>query len=205
MEPVTEPFPITSSDAASRSSRLSRGGLIDGVDLWKLERHEDERGSFLEVFQDHWGSAIKPVQWSAVTSEPRVFRGMHLHWRHDEYIMVVSGHASVGLRDARPESTTFGVWSLYELFGEQPAALTFPQGIIHGWYTHEPTLHLQAVSEAYVDYHPEDNIGVRFDDPDLEIPWSDPDPIISERAEAFGTLEDALRTVIDARAAAHSS
>ncbi|NNF03149.1 MAG: dTDP-4-dehydrorhamnose 3,5-epimerase family protein, partial [Rhodothermales bacterium] len=182
---MQSPMPHTAIDPAnreSRQSRLAHGGLIQGVDLWPLTRHEDDRGSFMEVFQEHWGSAIKPVQWSAVGSEPRVFRGMHLHWRHDEYIMVVSGHASVGLRDARPESPTFGVWSLYELYGEQPAALTFPQGIIHGWYTHEPTLHLQAVSEAYVDYHPEDNIGVRFDDPDLGIPWSDPDPILSERA-----------------------
>lgn len=190
---------------ASRHSRLAHGGLIQGVDLWKLKRHSDERGSFMEVFQNHWGSAIDPVQWSAVTSEARVFRGMHLHWRHDEYIMVVSGHASVGLRDARPESPTFGVSSMYELFGEEPAALTFPQGIIHGWYFHEPTLHLQAVSEAYVDYHPEDNIGIRFDDPDLEIPWTDPDPVISDRACDFGTLKEALKTVIDARSGVQSS
>jgi dTDP-4-dehydrorhamnose 3,5-epimerase len=111
----------------------------------------------------------------------------------------VSGHASVGLRDARPDSPTFGVWSLFELRGSSPAALTFPQGILHGWYFHEPTFHLQAVSEAYVDYHPDDNIGVRWDDPDLEIPWPDRDPVVSERAAGFGTLHEAIRTIRDAQ------
>lgn len=180
---------------ANTHSRLIAGASIDGVDLWSLDRHEDARGSFMEVFQASWDSAITPVQWSVVASEPRVLRGVHLHWRHDEYISVVKGRACVGLRDMRPESPTFGTWSLYDLSEHEPAALTFPCGLLHGWYFYEPTLHLQAVSESYIDYHPDDNLGVRWDDPDLEIPWPDDDPIISGRAEGFGTLQDILDTL----------
>ena len=176
-------------------SKLEQGQNIEGVELAQCEMHKDSRGSFTEVFQDSWGTAIDPCQWSIVSSTGNVFRGCHIHLRHDEYFCLLSGEASVGLRDERPDSPTFGNWQLYRLFGENLAALTFPVGIVHGWYFHKPSMHLQAVSESYVDYGADDNIGVHWADPDLEIPWDFSDPIIAERASQFGSLKDLKREV----------
>jgi dTDP-4-dehydrorhamnose 3,5-epimerase len=174
---------------ALRGSRLVAGRAIDGVELRVLDTRRDGRGSFTEVFQEHWHTGIRPVQWSVVHSGPRVFRGVHLHRRHDEYFGVIQGRAAVGLRDVRPWSTTRGAWSLYELVGAELACVTFPLGVLHGWYFHEETIHLQAVSEAYRDYADDDNWGCVWSDPALEIPWPfTSDPIVTARVKDFPTM-----------------
>jgi dTDP-4-dehydrorhamnose 3,5-epimerase len=166
-------------------SRQVAGGQIAGVELRVLQMNHDERGCFTEVFQDHWGTCLKPVQWSVVHSRPGVMRGPHLHRNHDEYIAVLKGRASIGLRDMRPNSPTHGVWSLYELCGDSLACVVFPLGLLHGWYFHEETLHLQSVSESYIDYHKEDNLGCIWNDPDHGIPWPVTEVIIADRAAGF--------------------
>lgn len=172
------------------SSGLISGSPLMGVELHGVNRHSDPRGSFAEVFQTYWNSCIDPVQWSFVESGAHVLRGMHLHLRHDEYFCCLQGRALVGLRDLRPESPTQDQWSLYELRGDTPAALTFPRGILHGWYFPERSLHIQAVSEAYRDYGPDDNWGCHWADPELEIPWPQTDALLSEMARRFPRLRE---------------
>jgi dTDP-4-dehydrorhamnose 3,5-epimerase len=120
---------------------------------------------------------------------------MHVHRRHDEYFSVVRGRASVGLRDVRRDSPTNGVWSLFELTGEQLACVIFPRGILHGWYFHKKTIHLQAVSEAYNGYEHDDNLGCHWADPDLEIPWPQQSATLAERAATFPSLKELMTLV----------
>ena len=193
MNPAHLSFNFTPSPEPK--SRQVGGGVIDGVEFRRLKMNVDYRGCFTEVFQDYWKTCIKPVQWSVVHSLPNVFRGVHLHRRHDEYISVMHGHASVGLRDLRPWSATKGNWALYELHGDELACLTFPLGLLHGWYFHTATIHLQSVSESYLDYGAEDNWGCHWSDPGLEIPWPCTDPIVAKRAADFPSM-DALITAL---------
>jgi dTDP-4-dehydrorhamnose 3,5-epimerase len=178
-------------------SRLVAGTAIHGVELRSLKMNFDVRGCFTEVFQDRWKTCIKPVQWSVVHSQPNVFRGLHLHRDHDEYISVVVGRVCVGLRDVRPWSPTNGAWSLYELSGANLACVTFPPGLLHGWYFHEPSIHLQAVSESYADYGDTDNWGCHWSDPALGIPWPFTDPILARRAADFSGLEELIKALGD--------
>lgn len=180
----------------SIKSSLVDGQPINGVELKPLVMNRDTRGSFTEVFQNYWNTCIEPCQWSVVSSGANVFRGCHLHLRHDEYYCLLQGEVTLGLRDERPESSTFGNWQLYRLYGEDMAALSFPAGLIHGWYFHCPSVHLQAVSESFIDYGTDDNHGVHWSDPALEIPWGFSDPILAERAKNFGglkTLQSSIR------------
>jgi dTDP-4-dehydrorhamnose 3,5-epimerase len=187
--------PSKAGDPVHDLSRLVAGSTIDGVALRRLTMHHDHRGCFTEVFQRSWGTCITPVQWSVVQSRARVFRGVHLHRRHDEYFSVLQGRATVGLRDIRPWSPTRDRWVMYELSGADLACVTFPLGVLHGWYFHEDTLHLQAVSEAYIDYGKDDNWGCVWSDPALEIPWPiTEEPIVTPRAGDFPSL----RTLLDA-------
>jgi len=179
-------------DAVSEHRQLVAGNVIEGVQVRTLKVARDGRGSFTEVFYDSWGCCIEPRQWSVVASHRGVLRGMHLHRRHDEYFSVLSGRTSVGLKDLRPDSPTFAASSLYELSGDQPAVLTFPRGILHGWYFHAETLHLQAVSETYDDYHGDDNLGCHWSDPELGIPWPERPTLVAERADAFPPLRTLL-------------
>ncbi len=182
------------STSADPCSRLADGdGQIDGVDFRRLEMHHDSRGNFTEVFQEGWNCGIRPVQWSVVTSCANVFRGMHLHLRHDEYVTPISGQMLVGLHDLRPGSPTHGCWSLYDLHGDDRACLTWPRGVLHGWYFPDGGTHLQAVSESYDSYAADDNWGCVWSDPALRIRWPFRQPTLDAKAARFPLLKDLLR------------
>jgi len=178
-----------------RRSTLLKGSAIAGVELKKLDVNKDARGAFTEVFKDRWNSPLDPVQFSVVESKKQVMRGCHLHWNHDEYFCILKGAASIGLRDERPDSSTRNTWSLYFLCEEDMAALIFPRGLVHGWYFHEDSLHLQAVSEAYDDYSHYDNHRIFWRDPDLQIPWPDEDAIMTELAAGAQSLKSVRDTI----------
>tara|TARA_R110001606_G_C15252310_1_gene637500 strand:- start:21 stop:620 length:600 start_codon:yes stop_codon:yes gene_type:complete len=176
-------------------SRRIAGSAIEGTRLTSLESHADARGSFTEVFQAQWATCIDPLQWSVVQSEFNVFRGMHLHLRHDEYFCLLSGECLVGLLDCRSADENKRPWALYELHGSSPTALTFPRGVLHGWYFKSRATHLQAVSESYADYAADDNIGVRWDDPDIPISWPMTEVLLSNAAQGFSSLKGVLDAI----------
>lgn len=170
--------------------------VIAGVRSGALEPHEDPRGSFTEVFASQWPTGVIPTQWSIVRSHAGALRGMHLHLRHDEYLTVISGTLWVGLHDLRPGSATVGASQLIRLSGDAPSYLAWPRGLVHGWVAESDVTHLQAVSESYVDYATDDNLGCRWDDHELALDWPVTPRTISDRSEGFGTLSD-LRAFVE--------
>ena len=123
--------------------------LPAGTMLRPLDAHRDPRGAFTELYRREWGMGVEPIQWNAVRSEAGVLRGVHVHIRHDDYLTVPVGRVSVGLRDLRRGSPTEGLAALVELGEERPAALVIPHGVAHGFYFHEASLHVYAVSEYW--------------------------------------------------------
>jgi dTDP-4-dehydrorhamnose 3,5-epimerase len=160
-----------------------------GALLRPLEPHRDERGSFTELYRDEWEVGVTPIQWNAVRSEAGVLRGVHVHIRHDDYLTVPLGRAVVGLRDLRRGSPTEGMSSLVELGEERAGALVIPHGVAHGFYFLEPSLHVYAVSEYW---DPSDELGCRWDDPELEIPW----PVRSARVSERDAASQPLRALL---------
>jgi dTDP-4-dehydrorhamnose 3,5-epimerase len=179
----------------SEKSVITYGVPLHGVKIVPLIKHNDERGYFMEIFQKHWEGPIDPVQWSVVRSRKNVLRGPHIHMEHDEYIAALSGRVHIGLRDIRPDSPTRNCSCMVELSGQSPGALMFPIGMVHGWYFSEETVHRQAVSESYLEYHPHDNHGCHWTDPELDIPWPCSDPIIADRAATFPPLSELIQKI----------
>jgi dTDP-4-dehydrorhamnose 3,5-epimerase len=159
--------------------------LPPGVSLTGLNVHRDERGWLTELFRNNWEAAPDACQWNASLSEPNVLRGVHVHHRHHDYLVVLQGRLSIGLYDARPQSPTFRAGQLVELAGEQPTAITIPPGVLHGFYAHQTTLYTYAV-DSY--YDPDDEIGCHWTDPGLGIAWPCRHPMLSERDDAAGPL-----------------
>lgn len=65
--------------------------LPDGVALRQLRTHADYRGAFTEIFRFEWDTGVRPIQWNAVESAARTLRGVHVHPRHDDYLILLRG------------------------------------------------------------------------------------------------------------------
>jgi dTDP-4-dehydrorhamnose 3,5-epimerase len=169
-----------------------RAVLPFGVVLRPLTMHRDERGVFTEVFRVMWDTGCVPVQWNVARSEANILRGVHVHLIHTDYLVFVHGRASVGLCDLRRGSPTEGVAALIEMHGDELQGLTIPPGVAHGFYSHEPTMALFAVSEYW---SAADELGCHWSDPALGIPWPVTTPIVSERDAALPSLSELIASV----------
>jgi dTDP-4-dehydrorhamnose 3,5-epimerase len=82
--------------------------------------------------------------------------------------------------DLRPQSKTFGQWYAAELSAQNARLQWIPTGFAHGFCVlgDEPADVMYKV-DAY--YNPKAEFGIRWDDPDLKIPWPVKNPIVSPR------------------------
>ena len=163
-----------------------------GVSLRALATHRDRRGSLTELFRAEWetGTTTTPAQWNFVESEARVLRGVHAHFRHSDYLVLLRGRSTIGLHDLREASPTEGLSALVELRGEELSALYIPPGVAHGFYMHEPSMHAYAVSEYW---DPMDELVCHWADPGLDLRWPDASPLISERDAGLPPLGELKR------------
>lgn len=171
--------------------------LPAGVELRALEPNRDERGVFTELFREEWAAREPYVQWNAVRSRPGVLRGVHVHVTHHDYLTVVDGEMVLGLCDLRPDSPTHGLGAAITIAAGAPSAVAIPPGVAHGFHFAEPCVHVYAVSHYW---DPADELGCRWDDPGLAIPWAIEQPLISPRDAALPSLGE-LRAELARRAA----
>jgi dTDP-4-dehydrorhamnose 3,5-epimerase len=171
---------------------------LEGVVLTRLTPHRDDRGVFTEAFRAMWPTGVAPIQWNIVTNRPNILRGVHVHIRHTDYLTCVLGELLVGLKDIRPESPTHGRVAMHLLREDEPAALTIPTGVAHGFYSRGHSKQLYAVSEYW---NTADELGCRWDDPGLSIDWPASAPTISERDDQAGSYERMVAEYLEGAAA----
>ena len=145
-----------------------RGVLPEGVVVHRLERHRDDRGVLTEIFRSSWGATPPPVQWNLVHSAAGVLRGVHVHCQQVDHVVAIAGRFLLGVQDLRPTSPTHGVAALVDLGGDEPGAATIPPGVAHGFLFPVPTTFVYGLT---VEWDSSDELGCRWDDPDLSIPW----------------------------------
>jgi dTDP-4-dehydrorhamnose 3,5-epimerase len=177
-------------EVVSPSRPEARPTAIPGAEILRLEPVRDPRGVLVEMCRSSWVEPEEPVQWNAITNVPGALRGMHWHLAHLDYLCVVHGELLVALVDLRIGSPAERVVELLTLRADPPSAAVIPAGVAHGFYSAGDSVVMYGVSR-YWDGG--DEWGVRFDDPELAIPWPvDPaDVILSGRDEAFPLLVDA--------------
>jgi len=164
------------------------------VVLLKPQIFGDRRGYFLEIFQARrYAEAGVPgpfVQDNLSFSRHGVVRGLHYQLRHPQgkLVMVAAGRVFDVVLDIRRGSPTFGRWVSLILEEDSHHQLYIPPGFAHGF---------QVLSQSAVflykctDYWaPGDEYGVRFDDPDLGIPWPVPEAVLSDKDRELPRLRD---------------
>jgi dTDP-4-dehydrorhamnose 3,5-epimerase len=135
----------------------------------------DRRGYFVETYSERdfksAGIAARFVQDNESRSRRGVLRGLHFQKRHPQgkLVRVIEGEVFDVAVDLRSGSPTFGGWEGLRLSGELKNQFFIPPGFAHGFLV----LSDEAVF-AYkcTDfYYPEDEDGIRWDDPSLNIAW----------------------------------
>lgn len=162
---------------------------INGVIELLAQPFADHRGAFLNAFRAQemaftgsWGNrGISQVNLSR-TEAVGTIRGLHLQADpHSEAKLVrcLRGRVWDVAVDLRQDSPTYGHWHAVELSPEQGNALLIPEGCAHGFQVMEPGSELLYFhSGAWV---PEAETGVRWDEPQLAIPWPLPSTDLSDR------------------------
>jgi dTDP-4-dehydrorhamnose 3,5-epimerase len=161
---------------------------IDGVIVVESRSYGDERGSFVETYKrpdfEVGGITCEFVQDNQSTSVHGVLRGLHFQIRHPQakLVRVVEGEVFDVAVDLRPGSPTYGKWEGVVLSARDNRQFFIPRGFAHGFYV----LSDRATFTYKCDdvYHPNDEGGICWNDPNIGIVWPIPDgeqPILSEK------------------------
>jgi dTDP-4-dehydrorhamnose 3,5-epimerase len=177
-------------------------GRIDGFKLHALAPNRDPRGTLIELYREIWDLGCRVVQVNAVTSQANVLRGVHVHVRHADHLVLVMGRMILGVHDLRPWSPTAGASVQLAVDAERPQAAIIPPGVAHGFYFSEPAMHVYGVS-SYWD--PEDEIDCRWDCAEFGFSWPTASPVLSPRDQQAPDYASCRDTFLATWARVHGS
>jgi len=155
---------------------------------------EDERGLFYEsynyrVFAEN-GLSMELLQDNQSWSRRGVLRGIHLQhapYAQGKLVRCVSGRVLDVAVDVRPESPTFGQYETVILDSARGNMLYLPEGFAHGFVALEDATFVYKCTNFY-DKRSE--AGIRWDDPELNIDWGVPKPIVSAKDQVLPTFAE---------------
>lgn len=167
-----------------------------GLMVIDLEKSQDNRGHFARTwcrdeFTAH-GINAEFIQCGASLNHRRgTLRGLHYQTvPHEEakLIRCTRGCAYDVAVDIRENSSTRGQWYATELSAETGRMIYIPAGFAHGFQALEDETELSYQITA--PYYADAARGIRWDDPDLSIPWPVKDPILSDRDRALPPITE---------------
>jgi dTDP-4-dehydrorhamnose 3,5-epimerase len=152
--------------------------VIDGVEVYPLRTHEDERGWFMELMRS--SNLPEPVKQSnLVFSREGVIRGLHYHERgQSDLFACLTGMVRIVVLD-RETGETFTV----DIGDDNPVTVFVPGIHAHGYEALTDSLFLYHVTEEYDPADPDEH-EIAWDDLRVKHLWSTQSPILSSRDQA---------------------
>lgn len=160
---------------------------LHGAFTIELEKRGDDRGFFARFFcQKEFEAAGIPTSIvqinNSLSAKAGTLRGMHYQLPPAAEVKVVRcirGALFDVIIDLRPDSPTYGQWFGAELTAENRLMMYVPQGFAHGLQTLADDTEAFYLVNAY--YGPDEERGVRFDDPKFGIKWPRPPADLSPK------------------------
>ena len=169
---------------------------LEGFLIVELETFKDDRGFFLETFQEksykEAGITDKFVQDNQSRSSKGVLRGMHFQVKRPQAQIVTVMRGSifdVGV-DLRQDSSTFGQWYGVELSDVGQRQVYMAPGIAHGFCVLSDWADLHYKVSRF--YDSQDECGLIWNDSDVKINWPNTTPIIHSRDNSYQSLAELL-------------
>lgn len=148
---------------------------IEGLYVIEPEVFGDERGYFAETynkkdFAEH-GLNMEFVQDNESKSKKGVLRGLHFQKQYPQgkLVRVLSGEVFDVAVDIRKGSKTYGKWCGVTLSDENKKQFYVSEGFAHGYYVLSDTAVFAYKCTDF--YHPEDEGGIFWNDPEIGIKW----------------------------------
>ena len=155
----------------------------------------DERGYFYEAYNKNTfhelGLDYDFVQDNQSFSRKGVLRGLHFQKQFPQakLVRVIEGEVFDVAVDLRKDSPTFGKWYGVTLSGENKKMFMIPRGFAHGFLVLSETAVFSYKCDNF--YHPNDEGGIIYNDPDIGIEWPEVDCelVLSEKDKKHETLK----------------
>ena len=171
---------------------------IEGLYVLEVRAFGDDRGYFMETYNERLfeerGLKTRWVQDNFSHSQKGVLRGLHFQntpKAQAKLVRCTRGSVFDVAVDIRPGSKTFGKWYGLELSAQNKLALYVPEGFAHGFcVTSDEASFQYKVSDFY---SPQDEGGIIWNDPALNINWPLKDPQLSAKDKLYKTLAETIR------------
>lgn len=151
-------------------------GILDEIRVFTPKVYNDDRGFFLEYFNDIIQNELKVnfVQDNHSKSKKNVIRGLHYQWENPmgKLVRVVKGKIRDIAVDLRVNSPTYGQWQQFLLTEDNFKIAWIPPGFAHGFISLEDDTHVCYGTSALYNSSSEGAISPL--DPDLNIDWGAP-------------------------------
>jgi dTDP-4-dehydrorhamnose 3,5-epimerase len=176
-------------------------GDIQGLKIIEPTVYGDARGYFMETYnqKDFEAAGIDAVfvQDNQSASTKGVLRGLHFQKQYpqDKLVRVIVGEVFDVAVDLRKGSKTFGKWFGVYLSAENKKQFFIPKNFAHGFYVCSERAEFAYKCTDF--YQPDDEGGIRYDDPDIGIDWPIPagsELILSEKDRLWGGFGEYQRS-----------
>ena len=150
---------------------------IEGLLIIEPTIHRDERGFFAEFYNEkdfaEAGISTRFVQDNASRSTKGVLRGLHFqkHYPQAKLVRASRGRVFDVVVDLRKNSPSYGKWYGEILSEDNFRQLYVPEGLAHGYLVLSQEAEFCYKVNDF--YHPGDEGGIAFNDPDIGIQWPD--------------------------------
>ena len=170
---------------------------LSGAFVIEIEPIEDNRGFFARAFcqKEFEAHGLKPIIAQANIAFNRVrgtLRGMHFQFppfAESKLVRCTRGAILDVIVDLRPESPTYLEHISAELTADNHRALYVPERFAHGYQVLEDVTETSyQVGEFYA---PGSEGGLLFNDSRLKIEWPLPVTEISQKDQAFASIDEA--------------
>lgn len=150
---------------------------IEGLCVIEPTVYGDARGYFVETYNQRdfqaAGLHMTFVQDNESMSKKGVLRGLHFQkaYPQGKLVRVIKGCVFDVAVDLRKGSPSFGKWHGVELSEENCKQFYIPEGFAHGFLVLSDEA--KFCYKATDFYHPNDEGGIAWNDPDIGIAWQD--------------------------------
>ena len=174
---------------------------IEGLYIIEPKVFGDERGYFCETYNEKdladQGLSMRFVQDNESMSVKGVLRGLHFQKEHPQgkLVRVLQGSVYDVAVDIRKGSPTYGQYVGVELSAENHRQFYMTPGFAHGYLSlTDKSVFAYKVTDFY---HPEDEGGIAWNDPEIAIEW--PGVVSDESSECGWRMDDGTPLIINQR------